>query len=207
MKKAFSALLTEFASSSAAVDSCLVTLSWSSKDVAAMRYEIERKAPGDISFKKVGELNPQPGNVLTNHDYQSTNTLFNVNAGTFSYRIRQIIDTAAASFTAIYIDTAEINVTASCPTDPNSSQAKIFTAPNPPTTNTTSLVVETQDAIADLSIAMYDMKGRLVMQFHRSKPTGKAIFEIPVDRLAKGKYIIRVNNGRKTIGKTSLLKL
>ena len=53
LKKAFSALLTEFASSSAAADSCLVTLSWSSKDVAAMRYEIERKAPGDISFKKL----------------------------------------------------------------------------------------------------------------------------------------------------------
>ncbi len=211
MRKAFSALLTEFASSSATVDNCIVTLSWSSKDVAAMKYEIERKAPGEISFIKVGELNPQPGNVLTNHDYQTTNTLSNVNTGPVSYRIRQIIDTAAASFTAINIDTVEITLTADCAaidtTDPNSPQTKIFLSPNPPAGNTTSLIVETKDAIADLGIAMYDMKGRLIMQLRRSKPTGKAVFEIPVDRLAKGKYIIRVNNGRKSIGKTSLLKL
>ena len=75
-----------------------------------MKYEIERKAPGDITYIKIGELNPQAGSVLTNHDYQSTNVLSNVNAGTVSYRIRQIIDTAAASFTAIYIDTAEITI-------------------------------------------------------------------------------------------------
>jgi hypothetical protein len=58
-----------------------------------------------------------------------------------------------------------------------------------------------------MPIAIYDMGGRLVLQLQRSKPAGKAIFEIPVDKLAKGKYIIKVNNGRKTLGKTTLLKL
>jgi len=211
MKKAFSALLTEFASSTATVDNCIVTLNWSSKDVAAMKYEIERKAPGDLTFIKIGELNPQAGNILTNHDYQSTNILSNLNAGTVSYRIRQIIDTAATSFTAIYIDTAEITISSSCTTtdttDPNSSESSIIIAPNPPIGSTTSLIVETNDAIADMPITVYDMQGRLVLQLQRSKPAGKAIFEIPIDRLAKGKYIIRVNNGRKTIGKTSLLNL
>jgi len=211
MKKAFSALLTEFASSTATVDNCIVTLNWSSKDVAAMKYEIERKAPGDLTFIKIGELNPQAGNILTNHDYQSTNILSNLNAGTVSYRIRQIIDTAATSFTAIYIDTAEITISSSCTTtdttDPNSSESSIIIAPNPPIGSTTSLIVETNDAIADMPITVYDMQGRLVLQLQRSKPAGKAIFEIPIDRLARGKYMIRVNNGRKTIGKTSLLKL
>jgi hypothetical protein len=133
-----------------------------------------------------------------------------VNAGTVSYRIRQIIDNVSASFTAIYIDTAEITISTACAadtTDPNFSETKIMVAPNPPTGNTTSLIVETNEAIPDMPIAVFDMKGRLVMQLQRSKPAGKAIFEIPVDRLSNGKYIIRVNNGKKTIGKTSLLKL
>ncbi len=210
MKKAFSALLTEFAESSATVNNCSVTLNWSSKDVAAMKYEIERKAPGDMAFMKIDELNAQSGSILTNHDYQYTNILSHVNAGTVSYRIRQIIDNVPASFTAIYIDTAEITISTACAadtTDPNSSETKIMVAPNPPIGNTTSLIVETNEAIPDMPIAVFDMKGRLVMQLQRSKPAGKAIFEIPVDRLSKGKYIIRVNNGRKTIGKASLLKL
>jgi hypothetical protein len=31
---------------------------WTSKDVGAMKYEIERKAPGETNFSKVGELTP-----------------------------------------------------------------------------------------------------------------------------------------------------
>ena len=211
MKQAFASLLTEFASSTATVSNCTVTINWSSKDVGAMKYEIERKAPGDIAFTKVGELNPQAGAVLSNHTYQATHVLSNVAAGTVSFRIRQIIDTTVASLTAVYLDTTEIVLVSPCTTtgtnDPNASETKVIVAPNPPAGNSISLVVETNEAITDMPIAIYDMKGRLVLQLQRSKPAGRAVFGIPVDRLAKGKYIIRVNNGRKTIGTTSLLKL
>ena len=57
MKMAFANLLTEYATSSSSATGCRVTLNWSTKDVAAMKYEIERKAPGETSFTKVGELN------------------------------------------------------------------------------------------------------------------------------------------------------
>ena len=211
MKKAFGTLLTEFASSSATVNNCNVTINWVSKDVSAMKYEIERKTPGDPTFIKVGELNPTAGSILATHDYQFTNILSNVNAGTVSYRIRQIIDTATAGFTAIYIDTAEVTTTSACTTtatnDPNASETKIIIAPNPSKGGVVSLIVETNDAIADMPITIFNMKGQLVMRLQRSKPAGKAVVEIPVDRLARGKYIIKINDGRKTLGKTSLLRL
>ncbi|MEI9807971.1 MAG: hypothetical protein WDO16_08915 [Bacteroidota bacterium] len=34
-----------------------VTLNWSSKDVSAMKYEVQRKAPGDADYSKIGEVN------------------------------------------------------------------------------------------------------------------------------------------------------
>jgi hypothetical protein len=210
MKKAFGSLLTEFAASSATVNNCTVTLNWTSKDVAVMKYEIERKAPGDAAFVKISELNPQAGDLLSTHTYQSINTLTNVAAGVISYRIRQIVDTATATFTAVYIDTANINITSACTTtattDPDITATKIIVAPNP-ANGAASLIVETNYAIANMPIAVYDMKGRLMLQMQRSKAAGKISIDLPVNKLAKGKYIIKVNNGRKTIGKTELLKL
>jgi hypothetical protein len=137
--------------------------------------------------------------------------LSNVNSGAVIYRIRQIIDTASASFADVYIDTVEVTAASSCTTtgtnEPNASDTKITIAPNPSTGGPASLIVETNDAIPNMPIAIYDMGGKLVLQLQRSKPAGKAVFEIPVERLAKGKYIIKVNSDRKTLGKTSLLKL
>ena len=211
MKKAFGLLLTEFAFSSASINDCNVTLNWTSKDVTTMKYEIERKAPGELAFTKVGELNAVNGTILATHDYQFTNMLSNVNSGAVIYRIRQIIDTASASFADIYIDTVEVTAASSCTTtgtnEPTASDTKITIAPNPSTGGPASLIVETNDAIPNMPIAIYDMGGKLVLQLQRSKPAGKAVFEIPVERLAKGKYIIKVNSDRKTLGKTSLLKL
>ncbi len=211
LKKAFGILLKEFAFSSATINDCNVMVSWTSKDVSSMKYEIERKVNGEPAFTKVGEVNPANGTILTNHDYQFTNILSNVTLGDVAYRIRQIIDTTSASFAEVYIDTVVVIATNSCTTtdtnEPNASSTKITIAPNPSTGTPALLIVETNDAIPNLSIALYDMTGRLVLQLQRSKPAGKAIFEIPVDNLAKGKYIIKVNNGRKTLGKTALLKL
>lgn len=210
LKKAFGALLTEFATSSATVNNCIVTLNWTSKDIAAMKYEIERKAPGDISYIKIGELSPQAGDLLSVHTYQSTNTLTNIAAGTVSYRIRQIVDTAAAAFFAVYIDTADITIATACTTtataDPDINGTKITVAPNP-ASGAATLIIETNYAIAAMPIAVYDMKGRLILQLQRSKTAGKISVDLPVNKLAKGKYIIKVNKGPKTIGKTELLKL
>ena len=202
MKKAFSSLLTEFATSSASLNACMVTLNWTSKDIAAMKYEIERRAPGELTFSKIGDINPQAGTILSNHSYQFTDALDSMAAGTISYRIRQIIDTAVAGFTAVYIDTTSVAITSACVL-----ADRVIVAPNPPSGNDARLLVQTSYAIPAMQIMIYDMKGSLVMQLVRSKSTGKSFFTIATGHLARGQYIIKVHDNKKVIGTTDLLKL
>lgn len=204
LKKAFANLLTEFAISTATINDCNVSLNWTSKDVAAMKYEIERKAPGDAAYIKIAEKNAQNGSILSNHSYQFIDTLKEISSGTISYRIRQITDTTASALTAIIIDTTETSLNTPCTNDNIISVVRI--APNP-ANNNTSLIVETDYAVSNMLIVIYDMKGSLVARLNHSKASGKIMFHLPVAELSKGKYIIKVFNGIKTIGTTTLLKL
>jgi len=175
-----------------------------------MHYEIERKAPGESVYSKVGDVDALAGTILANRTYQFTNVLSNVSAGTVSYRIRQIVDTAAVSFSAVYIDTAAIVLASACTTtginDPDPNADKIVLLPNP-TTSDAALVVQTRDAISNMPIMVYDMKGRLVLQLRKSKGPGRTTIDLPVNKLSKGKYIVRVYNNQKAIGSADLLKL
>jgi serine protease AprX len=212
MKLAFSNLLTEFATSAASVNACNVTVTWATKDVAAMKFEIERKAPGETVFTKIGELNPLAGSLLANHNYQFVNQITNGLTGNFSYRIRQIVDTATASFYAAYIDTAIVNVTtpgcfATGTGNPTTTKDLVMVQPNPVSGNIVTLVVETSYAITNMPVVVYDAKGTLVMQLKLSKGTGRMTTDLPVARLAKGKYFIKVLNAAKTIGTAELMKL
>ena len=210
LKTAFVNLLVDFATSSSSISGCTVTINWTSKDVDAMKYEIERKAPGDVSYSKIGDVIPQAGNVLANHNYQFINNLTSGSTGTFSYRIRQIVDTATATFTAAYIDTTNIIVSSPCTItgtiDPNTNPTRIRVLPNPSSGQTT-LVVETNYAVTNMPVALYDMKGSLIIKMFLSKGTGKATFDLPVGKLAKGRYIVKVYNNEKTIGTANLIRL
>ncbi len=211
MKLAFTNLLTEYASSNATVNSCTAALSWTSKDVQTMKYEIERMAPGETSFTKIGEAGPQAGNILTLHNYQFSNSLAGLNAGIITYRVRQIVDTAAVSFTAAYIDTATATVAAGCfatgtgNTDP--LKVKISLQPNPVSGSTVSLVIETPYAITDMPVMIYDAKGSRVLQQRSTKGSGKKTIELSISRLSAGKYYISVYNGQQLLGTSELIKL
>ena len=202
MKKAFTSLLAEFASSSVTMNACHATLSWTSKDVQLMKYEIERKSAADTVYTKIGEMNAKAGAVLTNNSYQFIDSLNSVTTGNISYRIRQVIDTAISSFTAVYIDTTEM-VRSACGTIETDN---IIIAPNPATGDAT-LIIETNYSISNMPISIYDMAGRLMMQLHQSKAIGKSSIDLPVNKFAKGRYIIKVGNGNKELGTTILLKL
>ncbi|HEY6063363.1 MAG TPA: T9SS type A sorting domain-containing protein, partial [Chitinophagaceae bacterium] len=207
----FSNFLIGNATSSATVNGCNATINWTSRDIETMKYEIERKVPGDLVYIKVGELPAQAGIVLTNHSYQFNNAIISPTAGTVSYRIRQIIDTAAATFAAVYIDTANVNIPGGCfatgtgNIDPNKESVTV--QPNPVSGNSVNLVIETAYAVTNMPVAVYDAKGRLMMQLNNFKGTGKKTIAIDITRLAKGKYYIKVLNGSKTIGTAELLKL
>ncbi|HWC52444.1 MAG TPA: S8 family serine peptidase [Chitinophagaceae bacterium] len=204
MKAAFSALLTDFATSTIAINNCTATISWTSKDVDAMKYEIERKTAADQDFTKVGEVAPQQGAVLTNHNYQFSNDLTGVANGTLSYRIRQIIDTNIVSFTAVYIDTASTSFTSDC--SPVTGD-KVYVIPNPTSNSQAKLVVETTYPVPNMPIAVFDMIGNLVIKINQSKAAGRTIIDLPVSKLAKGKYFIKVYNDKKAIGTAGLLNL
>lgn len=212
MKLAFANLLTEYATSSSVATGCRITVSWSSKDVEAMKYEIERKAPGEPAFTKIGELSPQPGLLLANRSYQFNNDLTSGTVGNFSYRIRQIIDTAAASFFAVYIDTTTITISSACivtGTNNPAAPAKelVMVQPNPASGSLVSLVVETPYAVPNMPVTVYDAKGALMMQWKDAKATGKKIIDVDISRLGAGKYYINVLNGQKAIGIAELIKL
>lgn len=211
MKTAFSILLTEFANSTASVNTCNATINWTTKDVGAMRFEIERKVPGEVNYTKVGDVAAQTGATLAIHSYSFNNTIISPSAGTVSYRIRQIIDTTAAGFTAVYIDTATVNIAGGCfatgTGGAGQSEIKIIVQPNPVAGNNAILSIETPFAIPVMHIQLFDSKGALVQQLQSSKTSGKKTVELNTSRFSKGNYYIKVMNGNKTIGTTEMLVL
>jgi serine protease AprX len=211
LKAAFGKLLTEFATSSSTINGCKVFVNWTSKDVGAMKYEIERKALGETNFSKVGELVPTAGVSLATHSYEFINTLATGASGSFSYRIRQIIDTTAATFTAVYVDTTVANLASPCVVtgvvNPGTFNDYVVVRPNPSVGATATLIVESTDAIQSMPILIYNMNGRLVQRLQESKGSGKKNIDLSVGKLAKGKYFINVYNKNVLIGTAEFIRL
>ncbi len=207
MKNAFTNLLQQFSSANGTVTNCKVMLNWTSKDVSAMSYEIERKIFGEINYSKIAVVAAQSNaNTLSTHSYEQEDSLANIQPGTVSYRIRQVVDTAAATFTATYIDTVNITLNESCGAGSNAGAEKISIIPNPAPGDFT-LRVETDYSINNLVIHIVDMKGSLVAEYFESKTIGKADFPLSIHRLPRGKYIVAVYNDTRLIVSKELIRL
>jgi cysteine synthase len=176
-----------------------------------MKYEIERKLPGEFTFSKVGELNPQPGILLAIHNYQFDNTVVSPTPGTISYRIRQIIDTAAASFTDVYIDTANVVISAGCfatgTGNPQTTGTQVLVQPNPTRGTMVTLIVVTSYAIPSMTILIMDAKGSMLLQQKSTKGSGRETIELQTGNWPAGKYYVQVFDGVKTVGTAELIKL
>ena len=211
LKLAFSDLLAQFATSTSTITGCAASINWTSKDVSAMKYEIERKGPAESVYTKVGELLATGGNSLSIKSYSFVNNLISGSSGIYSYRIRQIIDTVTASFSAAYIDTTNLTITTACIVTGvgNVGPAKriVSIQPNPAYSSSANLVVETAGAIIKMPILVYDANGSLVMKLNEQKGSGKKTILLSLEKLAKGKYFIRVFNGEQVLGSTELIRL
>lgn len=208
MKKAVLMLLHDLYSATANISNCKTSISWSSKDIAGMKFEIERSVAAQ-PFVKVGET-PGTGSVFAEHTHSFTDTLINVSAGSISYRIRQVIDTSSAGFSAGYIDTVNVTLATSCiPTalpQVNPYDNLVILQPNP-TRGKVTLKITSENAIRDLRIQVSDLSGRITANYKRSKAAGVALIEIPSGNFARGEYFIRVYNGNKLLAGKKLVKL
>ncbi len=202
MKKALITLLKEQATSSVTISNCSVQLNWTSKDSEGMKYEIERLAPGDTRYTLIGQLPAMTGNTFKTHNYQVSDPLNGIPPGIITYRIRQVLDSSRASFTDAYIDTIEVRPGTTCTSDITA----VYVAPNP-VAGSSLLIVDSPEAVPRLSILIYDSAGKLMFRQRKTKPAGRAIFDLPSQKLSNGQYFIRVMNENKVLGKTQFLKL
>lgn len=201
MKKAFLSLLQDEATMSASLNNCGTTISWNSKDAGGMRYEIERKTAADVEFKKLSQL------VVTTSSFGSRNYQFNdplteQSIGNIQYRIRQVIDTATATYAAFIMDTASVNVVVAC----NSTARPLLLFPNP-AQNHFTLQVNNAEPTDALLIQVRDAGGKLVYEKRETKGAAIAVYSIPAYHLAKGKYFVTVYSSGKQLATETLLKL
>jgi hypothetical protein len=200
VKKAVQLLLQDFAT--LGVSDCK-TLSWSSKDVAGMRYEIERRKAGENTFIKVGEQNGT-GTVFQAHSYQFTDPELAITDGPAQYRIRQVLDTATATYAAFYLDTVVVQMGLTCNPIPD-SEGGVQIIPNP--VNNSFTLKMAGDAIPRLQILIFNTLGQRVHHELRSKTSGTALIPMQAVTLAPGTYFVAVYDGEKKLAVKRFVKL
>lgn len=203
MKKAAGDLLVAFSTASITQAACTAQIRWTSKDVSAMRYEIERLLPGESTYKKIDVIAATAGTTLSTHSYERSLSLDSLGKGLVTFRIRQVIDTASNSFTARYIDTVSVVVTDLCPPVQRTSA---YLSPNPSGGNT-NLVIESVNSLPVFSIRIYDMSGHLTYQQQASKDAGRTVYNLPSESWAKGQYLVSILSGKDVLGQLTLLRL
>jgi subtilisin family serine protease len=202
VKKAFMQLVKEFSSAVVDIANCKASIDWTSKDVATMKYEIERKGPGETNFIKISERFGTGSNFSTQH-YKFVDDLQNTPAGNITYRIRQIIDTASATLSSDYIDTVSINLVQTCVI---SNENIIVLQPNP-TRGQASIKISTPTSIQSLQIKITDLLGQALIVLNQTKQAGTVVVPLPTGNIATGKYFVSVYGDGKLIGTRELSKL
>jgi hypothetical protein len=203
VKKALMDLIKDFSTASASVSNCTVTLQWTSKDLSSMKYEIERKIPGQTGFLKIAERKGT-GDIFGTASYQLQDALSGVEKGSVTYRIRQIADTSKSGFTSAYIDTVTINLQATC-IDANLVDLTVF---ENPAKDQFTVRVTTPISSSNITIRIFSANGQLISSLNRTKLAGTAFFEnISLLKFSKGNYYISVYDNNKLIGTKELIKL
>ena len=209
MKKATLILLKQLATSTAAVSNCVTTIKWSSKDIHTMTYEIERKLPGQGSFVKIAKVNATGANFIL-QNYQFKDTLNNAQAGTIDYRIREVIDTSVAGFSADYVTSVSVSLSSSCITtgiDPvTNASISISLVPNP-VISTLTMIIKRDQPVKEAHIVITDAIGRKIYQQNTALSSGTSTITIPVNSFARSKYFVRVYSSNTLLATKSFIKL
>lgn len=206
MKKAIGFLLQDFSTMNALLNNFTTAIQWSSKDAAGMRYEIERKLPNESAFSKVHTVQGQT-TVFAARNYQHNDAISNSPAGVVTYRIRQVIDTAAATFSAFYLDSATVTLTTATAVNDLTGNSKFVQLFPNPVQNSVTVKFTEQSAMNNLVLAVYNQQGQLVLNRLLNKPSGIFTQAISVDHLQAGTYMLTVlKDGRQYVAKEFVKK-
>jgi serine protease AprX len=208
MKKAVGYLLCDISTMSVTASNCSADITWDSKDIKSMRYDLERKLPGETVYTKIKTI-AASGTVFSNQHYHITDLINLSNAGIVSYRMKQVIDTADVTFEEYAIDSATITLSSACSTtnvnylDNPSKRIQLF--PNPAQSNLT-LKFTDQGVLDHLTLQIYNAQSQLVLKQDYSKPNGTVTYTVSVADLSKGKYILVVRRNGKQYAVKEFLK-
>jgi subtilisin family serine protease len=202
LRKAFGWLLTEYATMNAQATNCSINITWKSKDVQSMRYELQRKLPGEPSYTTLQQIAPAAGLTLRNSNYQYTDRILINPTGAISYRVIQWIDTAAATKESILLESISLLLSDPCVT---SLETSIQVFPNPASSNA-RLVVNYAGTTPLLWVAISDMTGRILSRYQVPLRTTVSSSDLPLQSYSKGTYLITVWEEDKKIGSVKLVK-
>jgi len=210
MKKALMQLTADFSSATITqLNGCRYRIGWTSKDVATMRYELERNIPGQTGFSTVATISGQ-GQVFGSRSYTFEDSLVNAPAGTITYRIRQVFDTAAASFSAADIDQITLSLGAACTATglntPLLADQHMLLLPNP-SVGDLVVAVRLPRSFAQTQLSITDASGRLVWTQQQSLPSGTSRINLFTARLAAGTYYVSLSANGQLLGTRELTKL
>jgi len=196
MKTAVGILVSDISNMTANLNNLTTTINWNSKDISSMRYDIERKLPGELNYTKIQTV-AITGSVFANRNYQYQDILSGTSTGIITYRIKQIIDTTAATFTEFAIDSATVTLLPTSLNDINSRSKLIQLFPNPAQSIVT-LKFNEERAIPNITIQIYNTEGQLVWKQEYNKPNGNITQTITISSLQKGNYVmVLLENGKQ----------
>lgn len=197
MQKAVGLLLQQSATAEGQVEGCLPSLSWQSKDMQAMRYVVERR-DGNSSWQAIATIVCSGRWAPKQYRFTDRSVL---PSGPVSYRIQQVLDTAAVSYYAIYLDTLQLTTSGSCQ---SGQRIQVVSAPGAPET---VVLLNFQEAVPNLHLEWFNSLGQQIGTWKGNKPAGVLQTTLPTSRLAAGSYYLRAVEGQQQIASTAFLKL
>jgi hypothetical protein len=197
MKLATGLLLADFSTMTASINNFTTTLNWNSKDVSGMRYEIERKLPGETVYKKIHSFNAT-GNTFINHNYEYIDIINNSPSGIATYRIWEVIDTSTINFSSFAIDSASVTLLVATSVNNLASDFKLIQVYPNPTHNSLTVKFTEQNSFKNLYLQIFNSAGQLVLVKTYNKPSGNATLSLPVNNLPKGNYsLLVIKDGKR----------
>lgn len=199
MRKATGILIQQYANATITASACGATIQWQSKDGGAMQYQVERLDPGSSNFVTIATINAN-GAAWSNKSYQYTDRPTGL-SGNFTYRILQVLDTTAANYYALYLDTLSIANITGC----NNSQ-RYSINPNPSSGNS-QLQLAFTEAVPRMMLQFYNQSGQQIWQQQLDKPAGFYQHNLPTTLLAAGKYYLRIAAADRVFTTLEFVKL